>query len=118
MALQRAQSAVLLDTANDVPAAIEAYVDSVHLLIQVMETVREGCSRDREVAMRLGAELLKGKGKLREPDEAADDPESRERQRRAGKAEKKWKAKLEEGRRLKVIVRSLLFCSLCFDSLG
>lgn len=105
VALQQAQAAVVLDAANDVPAAILAYTKSVELLNEVMDKVQQGCRRDQELAARLEAPLSPAsrKGKGREEDPATVLAES-DRLRRYERAEKKWRAKLEEGRRLRVIV--------------
>jgi hypothetical protein len=94
IALQRAQSAVLLDSANNVPAAISAYTQSVRLLKEVMQRVEEGARRERE------KEQLRGGDR-----NAVREGESHEEfQRRVAKAERKERAKQDEARRLRVIV--------------
>ncbi|KAK4046005.1 hypothetical protein OIV83_006440 [Microbotryomycetes sp. JL201] len=94
MALQRAQSAVLLDSANNVPAAIAAYTQSVRLLQEVMARVDENARRDRErkAAAGLGDRSAPRPGETRE-----------EFHKRLAKAEKREKAKQDEARRLQVI---------------
>lgn len=47
IALQKAQSAVLLDAANNVPAAIAAYKQAVRLLGQVMDRASNDEDRSR-----------------------------------------------------------------------
>lgn len=91
IALQRAQSAVLLDSANNVPAAIAAYTQSVRLLKEVIVRAEETLRRERE----------REKGRVGRMDGEETDEE---RMRRAARFEKKERAKLDEGRRLKVIV--------------
>jgi hypothetical protein len=112
IALQRAHSAVLLDAANDVPAAIEAYHESVQLLSEVMERVREGCARDQRLAKQFGELLANGwktNGNGKELDSTRElSNEQGDNTRRFERAEKKWRAKAEEARRLKVIVSVIL----------
>lgn len=93
IALQRAQSAVLLDSAQNYPAAITAYAQAVRLLRQVMSRVEEG-SRDME-RKRSSA----GESGPREGESEAEWEKRKERY------ERKEKAKADEARRLKVIVR-------------
>lgn len=88
IALQRAQSAVLLDSANNVPAAIAAYTQSVRLLKEVMARVAEPT---KVKSASLGTQL--------DPDVARADSV-----RRQERAEKKERARDEESRRLQVIV--------------
>ncbi|BGP20769.1 hypothetical protein JCM10213_008908 [Rhodosporidiobolus nylandii] len=88
IALQRAQSAVLLDSANNFPAAIAAYAQSVRLLKEVMARVQDG---SREMERKLS------EGGVR-PGESADAFEARKL-----RYEKKEKAKMDEARRLRVI---------------
>lgn len=110
IALQRAQTAVLLDAANDVPAAIQAYVESVSLLNEVMNKVREGSARDRELAKKLRAGTSQGEENVTDKrQDAASKAADDETLRRCQRAERKSKAKEEEGRRLKVIVCSFPF---------
>ena len=83
IALQRAQSAVLLDSANNVPAAIAAYTQSVRLLKEVMARVEEGGRKEEEVKE---GETAEGTA------------------RREARKVRKDRAKKDEQRRLKVIV--------------
>lgn len=83
IALQRAQSAVLLDSANNVPAAIAAYTQSVRLLKEVMARVEEGGRKEEEVKE---GETAEGKA------------------RREARKVRKYRAKQDEQRRLRVIV--------------
>lgn len=92
VALQRAQSAVLLDSANNYPSAIAAYSQAVRLLKEVMARVEDG-SREME-------RKLSDAGTAPRPGESED-----EWGRRRAKYERKEKAKLDEARRLRVIVR-------------
>jgi len=85
-----------LDSSNDFIAAISAYEESVKLLKEVMTRVEESATawrqkeKDRLIARKaMGPET---------------DAEKREREKRTEKLEKKEKDRLEEGRRLKVIV--------------
>ncbi|KAK4046522.1 hypothetical protein OIO90_006534 [Microbotryomycetes sp. JL221] len=94
MALQRAQSAVLLDSANNVPAAIAAYSQSVRLLQEVMARVEENARRDRE------KKAAAGLGDRSAPRAGETNEEFR---KRLAKAEKRDKAKQDEARRLRVI---------------
>ncbi|KAM0788639.1 hypothetical protein ACM66B_006109 [Microbotryomycetes sp. NB124-2] len=94
MALQRAQSAVLLDSANNVPAAIAAYSQSVRLLQEVMARVEENAKRDEEKKAAAG---MSDRSAPR-PGESQDDFH-----KRLAKAEKRDKAKQDEARRLRVI---------------
>ncbi|KAK4701592.1 hypothetical protein P7C70_g4638, partial [Phenoliferia sp. Uapishka_3] len=89
IALQKAQSAVLLDSANNVPAAIAAYEQSVRLLKDVMVRVEEGSRRERE------RELREAKNRVGESEEVAE--------RRRVRSERREKMKVDEARRLKVI---------------
>lgn len=93
-ALAKAQSAVLLDAANNVTGAISAYSESVRLLRVVMRMVEEKGRREKE------------KEDARERDGAVGEEE---RERRRGRREKREKDKEDEARRLRVIVR----ISLC-----
>ncbi|KAM0749854.1 hypothetical protein T439DRAFT_381412 [Meredithblackwellia eburnea MCA 4105] len=86
IALQRAQSAVLLDSANNVPAAIAAYTQSVRLLKDVMMRVEEGSRRERE----------------REREVREGETEEQLERRRV-RNERREKMKVDEARRLKVI---------------
>ncbi|KAL8291643.1 hypothetical protein RQP46_001901 [Phenoliferia psychrophenolica] len=86
IALQRAQSAVLLDSANNVPAAIAAYTQSVRLLKDVMVRVEEGSRRERE----------------RERETREDETEEQVERRKA-RTERRERMKVDEARRLKVI---------------
>lgn len=86
-ALQRAQSAVLLDSANNVPAAIAAYTSSVRLLKDVMVRVEEGSRRERS----------------REP-EPRDGETPDQIERRVARMERRERMRVDEARRLKVIV--------------
>ncbi|GJN94789.1 hypothetical protein Rhopal_007881-T1 [Rhodotorula paludigena] len=88
IALQRAQSAVLLDSANNFPAAVAAYTQSVRLLREVMARVEEN-SRDMERKLSTGG--------IREG-ESGDEYE-----RRKARYERKERAKQDEARRLRVI---------------
>ncbi|GAA6040814.1 hypothetical protein JCM8097_007724 [Rhodosporidiobolus ruineniae] len=88
IALQRAQSAVLLDSANNFPAAIAAYSQSVRLLKEVMARVEDG---SREMERKLST------GGIREG-ESMDEFE-----RRKQRYERKERAKVDEARRLRVI---------------
>ncbi|GAA5909617.1 hypothetical protein JCM8208_007202 [Rhodotorula glutinis] len=88
IALQRAQSAVLLDSANNFPAAVAAYTQSVRLLKEVMARVEEG-SRDMERKLSTGG---------------MRDGETRDEwDRRRARYERKERAKVDEARRLRVI---------------
>lgn len=102
IALQRAQSAVLLDSAQNYPAAITAYAQAVRLLRQVMARVEEG-SRDMERKRSNAGET------------GPRDGESvQEWEKRKQRYERKEKHKVDEARRLRVIVS--LFFSLSFRS--
>ncbi|GAA5903390.1 hypothetical protein JCM5296_005636 [Sporobolomyces johnsonii] len=92
IALQRAQSAVLLDSANNFPAAIAAYSQSVRLLKEVMARVDEGRGRELEKLSSGGGGIGRREGETAE-----------EWERRQLKWERKEKAKVDEARRLKVI---------------
>lgn len=96
IALQRAQSAVLLDSANNVPAAIAAYSQSVRLLKEVMARVDESARREREKEA--------ARGYYRSVPRAGETFEDFER--RVARTERKERAKQDEARRLKVIVSS------------
>ncbi|SCV72448.1 BQ2448_3985 [Microbotryum intermedium] len=93
IALQRAQSAVLLDSANNVPAAISAYSSSVRLLKEVMARVEDGARRDREKLNERGGDRYAVR-----PGETEEDA-----QKRIARIERKERAKMDEARRLKVI---------------
>ncbi|GAA5843821.1 hypothetical protein JCM11251_001812 [Rhodosporidiobolus azoricus] len=88
IALQRAQSAVLLDSANNFSAAISAYSQSVRLLKEVMARVEDG-SREMERKLSSGG--------------AREGESQEEYEKRRVRYEKKEKAKLDEARRLRVI---------------
>jgi hypothetical protein len=128
IALQKAQSAVLLDSAQNEEAAVAAYTQSVRLLRDVMTRVEEtaGLWRVKELE-KLNALKQKRKDRrrkerllsgLEEPtlhgangydsrQESEDDEtveERREREKREAKLEKREKMRLDESRRLKVIV--------------
>jgi len=94
IALQRAQSAVLLDSANNFAAAVTAYTQSVRLLKEVMARVEEG-SRDMERKLSTGG--------------VRDGETHDEWVRRRARYERKERAKVDEARRLRVIVRPVLF---------
>ena len=96
VALQRAQSAVLLDSANNVPAAIAAYQQSVRLLKEVMRRVEEGTRREREREAQRDRRRQGGHDEERETSE--------EREARVARMERKERAKQDEARRLQVIV--------------
>lgn len=75
-----------------------------------MERVREGCARDQRLAKQFG-ELLasgwktNGNGNGKESNSTREfSDEQGDNARRFERAEKKWRAKAEEARRLKVIV--------------
>ncbi|GAA6020518.1 hypothetical protein JCM10207_000029 [Rhodosporidiobolus poonsookiae] len=87
-ALQRAQSAVLLDSANNFPAAIAAYSQAVRLLKEVMARVEDG-SREMERKLSTGG--------------IRDGETGEEFERRKARYERKEKAKMDEARRLRVI---------------
>ncbi|KAI5475379.1 hypothetical protein MNV49_001483 [Pseudohyphozyma bogoriensis] len=91
IALQRAQSAVLLDSANNVPAAIAAYGQSVRLLKEVMVRQEDNSRKEKEREREKEIEAVR-RG---ETDE--------EREKRKKKAEKKERFKADEARRLRVI---------------
>ncbi|KDE08606.1 hypothetical protein MVLG_01068 [Microbotryum lychnidis-dioicae p1A1 Lamole] len=93
IALQRAQSAVLLDSANNVPAAISAYSSSVRLLKEVMARVEDGARRDREKLNERGGDRY-----VVRTGETEEDA-----QKRIARIERKERAKMDEARRLKVI---------------
>ncbi|GAA6014500.1 hypothetical protein JCM11491_004516 [Sporobolomyces phaffii] len=104
IALQRAQSAVLLDSANNFPAAISAYSQSVRLLKEVMARVESkgiaGVEMERKGSTGSGFSVLSN-GSLnlaRRESETADEWEKRK-----VRWEKKEKAKADEARRLRVI---------------
>ncbi|GAA5917238.1 hypothetical protein JCM6882_005538 [Rhodosporidiobolus microsporus] len=88
IALQRAQSAVLLDSANNFPAAIAAYSQSVRLLKEVMARVEDG-SREMERKLSSGG--------------AREGESAEEYEKRRVRYERKEKAKMDEARRLRVI---------------
>ncbi|GAA5830077.1 hypothetical protein JCM5353_000700 [Sporobolomyces roseus] len=102
IALQRAQSAVLLDSANNFPAAISAYSQSVRLLKEVMarvETKGGGASAsasEMERKASQGSVMSLGGGRR-------DSESVEEWEKRKTRWEKKEKAKIDEARRLKVI---------------
>jgi hypothetical protein len=89
IALQRAQSAVLLDSANNVPAAIAAYTQSVRLLKEVMARVEDSG---------------RGESSGRRASAPRDGETEEEREKRIVKNDRKERAKGDEARRLKVIV--------------
>ncbi|GAA5993471.1 hypothetical protein JCM10908_002210 [Rhodotorula pacifica] len=91
VALQRAQSAVLLDSASNYPAAIAAYSQAVRLLKQVMARVEDG-SREMERKRSEAGDLGAREGESME-----------EWEKRRARYERKEKAKLDEARRLRVI---------------
>lgn len=93
---------MLLDSANNVPAAISAYSQSVRLLKEVMQRVEEGARREREKEAARGHDRTTPR-----PGETQEDFE-----RRVIKAEKKERAKQDESRRLRVIVSRSYKCSL------
>ncbi|GAA5953609.1 hypothetical protein JCM3765_006917 [Sporobolomyces pararoseus] len=107
IALQRAQSAVLLDSANNFPAAISAYSQSVRLLKEVMARVEsKGLSAGAVEMERKGSTgstfsiLSSGSSSnlARRESETVEEWEKRK-----SRWEKKEKAKADEARRLKVI---------------
>lgn len=107
IALQRAQSAVLLDSANNVPAAIAAYSQSVRLLKEVMARVDESARREKEKEAARGYDRTQPR-----PAETREDFE-----RRIAKLERKERAKQDEARRLKVIVSHRFAQSRLFKSI-
>ncbi|BGP66439.1 hypothetical protein NBRC10512_002495 [Rhodotorula toruloides] len=88
VALQRAQSAVLLDSANNFPAAIAAYTQAVRLLKDVMARVEDG---SKEMERKLST------GGVREGETVE------EYEKRRARYERKERAKVDEARRLRVI---------------
>ncbi|GEM11769.1 hypothetical protein Rt10032_c17g5786 [Rhodotorula toruloides] len=88
VALQRAQSAVLLDSANNFPAAIAAYTQAVRLLRDVMARVEDG---SKEIERKLST------GGVREGETFE------EYEKRRARYERKERAKVDEARRLRVI---------------
>ena len=99
VALQRAQSAVVFDSNNDVTSAIAAYTQSIRLLKEVMSRVAEESSKRRTFPPTNPSlpDLL----------DAEPTPKQQERIAKEAKQLKKDKAKEEEARRLKVIVSTL-----------
>ncbi|GAA5916286.1 uncharacterized protein JCM6883_001447 [Sporobolomyces salmoneus] len=104
IALQRAQSAVLLDSANNFPAAISAYSQSVRLLKEVMARVESkgvgGIEMERKGSTGSSMSILSsGSSNLaRRENETVEEWEKRKI-----RWEKKEKAKADEARRLRVI---------------
>ncbi|GAA5829258.1 hypothetical protein JCM3766R1_001038 [Sporobolomyces carnicolor] len=104
IALQRAQSAVLLDSANNFPAAISAYSQSVRLLKEVMARVESkglgGIEMERKGSTGSAISILStGSSSLaRRESETLEEWEKRKT-----RWEKKEKAKADEARRLRVI---------------
>lgn len=86
---------MLLDSANNVPAAISAYTQSVRLLKEVMARVEEGSRRERERDRERGLDRAGPR-----PGETEEDVA-----KRVAKMERKERAKVDEARRLRVIVR-------------
>ncbi|GAA5877835.1 hypothetical protein JCM16303_000255 [Sporobolomyces ruberrimus] len=102
IALQRAQSAVLLDSANNFPAAISAYSQSVRLLKEVMARVEsKGVEMERKGSTGSVVSTMSGasSGTLTRRDNESND----EWEKRKSRWDKKEKAKADEARRLKVI---------------
>jgi hypothetical protein len=96
IALQKAQSAVLLDSANNVPAAVAAYTQSVRLLEEVMARVEDSAATWRmKEAYKAAQGIPRGE----------TDSERRDRIKREERAAKREKARIEEAKRLKNIVR-------------
>lgn len=136
IALQKAQSAVLLDSAQNEEAAILAYMQSVRLLKEVMARVEESAgswrakeleklrvlrTKRRERARQRRMILSEYAG--REEQEAADEDEEteeerKEREKREAKLEKREKMRMDESRRLKVIVSSRHIMERVTTSLG
>jgi hypothetical protein len=102
IALQKAQSAVLLDSANNVPAAVAAYTQSVKLLEEVMARVEESAASWR------AKEALKSVHGIPANESESDRKDRVKREERAAKRER---ARLEEAKRLKNIVRLRLFAA-------
>lgn len=109
VALQKAQSAVLLDGAGNEEAAISAYEQSVKLLKQVMQRVEESASswRAKELekldALRERRLRRRSGGGIEQVEEETAE-ERKERERREQKLAKREKMRMDERRRLKVIV--------------
>jgi hypothetical protein len=127
VALQKAQSAVLLDSAGNEQAAIQAYEQSIRLLRQVMQRVEESAGnwraremekldqlrerrreRRRSARASAGGDALEETASQHHSDQQEDETaeEKRERERREQKLLKREKMRLDESRRLKVIVSS------------
>ncbi|GAA5938654.1 uncharacterized protein JCM15063_005381 [Sporobolomyces koalae] len=99
IALQRAQSAVLLDSANNFPAAISAYSQSVRLLKEVMARVETKSTHtatapemDRTANASSSSTITR-----------RDSESQQEWDKRKARWDKKEKAKADEARRLRVI---------------
>lgn len=101
VALQKANSAVLLDQAGNFPAAIAAYQQSIRMLREVMDRVDESAANWKA---REGDRALARMHALTSESEA----EMQERIKREDRMEKREKARLEEARRLRVIVGCLI----------
>lgn len=102
IALQRAQSAVLADSANQVNLAIALYSESIRLLKEVMSRVAdESTKRDTQKRTTSNNYL--------DPLDSESTLKQQERLAKEAKQLKKEKAKEEEARRLKVIVSTLQF---------
>lgn len=110
IALQRAQSAVLLDSANNFPAAISAYSQSVRLLKEVMARVESKGLSGGTSAVEMERKGSTGStfsilSSTSSNNLARRDSETVEEwEKRKSRWEKKEKAKADEARRLKVIV--------------
>lgn len=107
IALQRAQSAVLLDSANNFPAAISAYSQSVRLLKEVMARVEsKGVEMERKGSTGSVVSTMSGasSGTLTRRDNESNE----EWEKRKSRWDKKEKAKADEARRLKVIASRFL----------
>ena len=121
IALQKAQTAVELDQQGSEEEAVAAYIHSVRLLKEVMTRVEESATawRQREVEKlqvlsarkherrrvrqeASGSSGNSGPNYQSEEDETFD--ERREREKREAKLEKREKMRLDESRRLRVIV--------------
>lgn len=97
VALQKANSAVLLDQAGNYPGAIAAYQQSVRMLKEVMDRVDESAANWKA---REGDRARARMQALTSETEA----DMQERLKREERTEKREKARLEEARRLRVIV--------------
>jgi hypothetical protein len=93
-----AQSAVLLDQVNDIAGAIGAYTQSVRLLKDVMARVEEGAATTRE------RELERERRRARRGT-VETEGERQDRERREERLRRRENARLEEARRLRMIVR-------------